>query len=87
LQYHDIKLNFTINTPGILSRDHGYTTDGNNVPFDWGLYDTNNLKLFAEYAYLDTEEEGEKVLVKEFTQTLYAVALWIMIVWLKPDQC
>jgi len=44
-----------------------------------GNYKDSKIEILAKkgngnFAYLDTEEEGEKVLVKEFTQTLYAVA-------------
>lgn len=44
-----------------------------------GNYKDSKIEILAKkgngnFAYLDTEEEGEKVLVKEFTQTLYTVA-------------
>jgi Ca-activated chloride channel homolog len=44
-----------------------------------GNYKDSKIEILAKkgngnFAYLDTEEEGEKVLVKEFTQTLYSVA-------------
>src|SRR3984885_6397154 len=57
---------------------------------DWGVYLTclgvgmgnykdSKLEVLAKkgngnFAYLDDEEEAEKVLVREFTQTVYAVA-------------
>ena len=57
---------------------------------DWGIYLTclgvgmgnykdSKLEVLAKkgngnFAYLDDEEEAEKVLVREFTQTVYAVA-------------
>lgn len=44
-----------------------------------GNYKDSKIEILAKkgngnFAYLDDEREGEKVLVKEFTQTLYAVA-------------
>jgi len=44
-----------------------------------GNYKDSKIEILAKkgngnFAYLDTEDEGEKVLVKEFTQTLYTVA-------------
>lgn len=44
-----------------------------------GNYKDSKIEVLAKkgngnFAYLDNEQEGEKVLVKEFTQTLYAAA-------------
>ncbi len=44
-----------------------------------GNYKDSRIEMLAKkgngnFAYLDDEKEGEKVLVKEFTQTMYAVA-------------
>ena len=44
-----------------------------------GNYKDSKLEVLAKkgngnFAYLDNEKEAEKVLVKEFTQTLYTVA-------------
>ena len=49
------------------------------MEWEWAIIRTSKIQTLAQkgngnFAYLDNFKEAEKVLLKEFTQTLYAVA-------------
>ena len=57
-----------------------------------GNYKDSKIEIFAKkgngnFAYIDDIREAEKVLVKEFTQTLYSIASDVyMIIKFNPDK-
>ncbi|HEU4607628.1 MAG TPA: von Willebrand factor type A domain-containing protein [Chitinophagaceae bacterium] len=63
----------------LISKEKQYGIYLSCLGVGMGNYKDSKLEILAKkgngnFAYLDNEEEAEKVMVKEFTQTLYSVA-------------